>query len=679
MADDINITSDEPVVTFGSASTTLTFSEGETIGVGINEPELLALPIELPQAHRQIPTDYAADSHQHRVFPVVGVIRWLSSSTFNFNSYKGQSINTQNDIDKVLSEATQKQIYFLDKFLTAGTVTTAKANHIQNMMLSLKDAKNEVMKNIFPDDWIFCCVASDSQTADQIRLAASQGLPINRKEWGLKFIGKIDTVSKNVYRNPDGSKGRDISIISYAFKELSSKLYYDPYYLEKNDHDNLSFLARTADSASVIQNTRNIDLFKIDNYIPIVFRVFLGRGPGASEIEKVNIGEAPKTFNNSFIIPSKVGGLMASKQSGFGYVYTDMVKYLGGGQHYNAQSSIPDLLTVTQSIGANAGGLVDNVLSPNNIEIGNTSGNVDDFIIRTTIPLEGVRDSNYLNPMAETPIWGITSANLNNPVNEMYTTLRVGPDGRIQPFIVARQVPFATPFVVNLFKKELPITGFYELPRWVIPDTLVTNLQVGRSTATRTNYVEVLATSNHTQQLDQAQEQSQKAAFPASVDFINIKTNGLIPLVTRTQVVSESLGETSSAAFRWTRLMSDRTMAGHLRYSGTIATKGIYEPICIGDNLEFGSILYHIENVMHKFTMNPDGSVSFTTTMSLSNGLNIPSSGQLESVNDLWPEFDETNTTPDGGPMGSNEGVGNEHIEGTLAQSLSDLADKLNG
>lgn len=588
----------------------------------------IAGPVRLPKANRQAVGDFNIDSHQHSSHLIVGVIRWLSGSTFDFKSYTGHSINPQAAENDALSQATQAEIFFIEKFLTSGSVSSTKSAYIHSMELELTDPDNELMRVLIPDDWIFCCVVNDNETAQKIRKAAQTGQPINRKDWGLKFIGKIDAVSKSVYRKMDGSKGRDIHLTACAFKELASKLYYDPYYKQASDVNNLKFLEKTASSADAIQIAKSADVFYIDTYIPFIFTTFLGRGPGATELNKVQQGEAPKSFNTSFVIPAKVGRLMGTPHNGFSYIYTDLVKYLGGVQKYDSDAYLPKLKDNSDS---------------------------ENFITHTTDPLEGIRDSGYLNPFTNEPVWGICSSSLNTPINEMYTSLRLGLDGNIQPFIIARQVPFATPFITTLFGSELAITGYYEIPRWVVPSTLVTNLVVGRSTSMRSNYVEVLAVTGHSEATDNAQVTNQKAVFPASVDFINIKTNGLLTFTQKTMIASIDIKDTAQAAFRWTRLMSDRIMSGHLRYSGSIITKGIYEPICVGDNLEFGNTLYHIETLTHRFVKGGDGLVTFGTEMNVSNGLNIPTNGFLNKVEDLWPDFEDVDVQ-DGGPEGNTDG-----------------------
>jgi hypothetical protein len=48
---------------------------------------------------------------------------------------------------------------------------------------------------------------------------------------------------------------------------------------------------------------------------------------------------------------------------------------------------------------------------------------------------------------------------------------------------------------------------------------------------------------------------------------------------------------------------------------------GIYEPIAVGDNLEFDFVIYHIEGVIHRCTISQDGVKSFRTILTISNGI----------------------------------------------------------
>jgi hypothetical protein len=74
--------------------------------------------------------------------------------------------------------------------------------------------------------------------------------------------------------------------------------------------------------------------------------------------------------------------------------------------------------------------------------------------------------------------------------------------------------------------------------------------------------------------------------------------------------------------------------------NGTLECVGISEPIAVGDNLEFDSVVYHIEQIVHNASINPqNGMKTFRTTLSLSHGVSIESDssgtvyGQMNTPN----------------------------------------------
>jgi hypothetical protein len=71
----------------------------------------------------------------------------------------------------------------------------------------------------------------------------------------------------------------------------------------------------------------------------------------------------------------------------------------------------------------------------------------------------------------------------------------------------------------------------------------------------------------------------------------------------------------------WAKILADWKFNGHLKLKGNIRTVGIVEPICEGDNVEVNGIVLHIDNVTFQGSLGADGRKSFSTFLSVSNGI----------------------------------------------------------
>lgn len=600
----------------------------------------------VPNANKQEikAAELEIDATQHTPHPVVAVVRWLSSSTYDFADPFGTR-NKQIEKDNAqLAEATAKEVTILTPYLTSGNIMSSKSEFIHSMNLTCRDPQNRLIKEIYPGDWIIAFMTPDAETAKLVTglLNATGSLvPLNDPKFGLKFVGKINSVVKSVSRNPsNGMKDRTLSISSSMFKELGSKVYYDPFYQRDDDHDNLAFLARITGDIDKARSDL-IEAINIDSLIPLLFSIFLGYGPSSvdTEISKAKIGQNPRSWNSSYLLPKRIVDFMGAQQQGLFPVYTDFLRYSGGIQHYSAESYTPVNLNKENS----------------KLKIIDSGS----FIERTSSPLVG-QTNLHVEPFVNESIWNIVNAYLNYPINEMYTTLKMGPEGLIHPYIIARQVPLNTPFAETTLdfdhKEKAEITQFYELPRWVMPAKLVTALQVGRNDAQKANYVEMLFIPGDSEVFNDQSLSNQKAYFPAAVDVLSIKTDGLTTFLQRSPITASQVENNGTTAAAWTKILADRMMSSHLKYTGQIKCKGIYEPICIGDNLEFQGMLFHIESVQHSFMRDPEGHITFDTSMNLTNGLKAYTKDFVYTSEDLWidfKDFDDTDIAQDGGPTGS--------------------------
>jgi hypothetical protein len=135
------------------------------------------------------------------------------------------------------------------------------------------------------------------------------------------------------------------------------------------------------------------------------------------------------------------------------------------------------------------------------------------------------------------------------------------------------------------------------------------------------------------------EQQQQRANVPPIIDYMDLMRSGLYPLIQHTncyQPTATTRDVGSAPAKTWTWIAADRTIGGHLRWSGQFTLKGIVEPICEGDNLQVEDLVYHIEQVSHSMNVNQNnGSITWETSLVVTNG--VPSDGQ--PVPDQAPEL----------------------------------------
>lgn len=203
------------------------------------------------------------------------------------------------------------------------------------------------------------------------------------------------------------------------------------------------------------------------------------------------------------------------------------------------------------------------------------------------------------------------------------------------------------------------VTRFFDLPRWVISDKQIISMEVGRSDAYRVNAVQVLYQLPINATTNDAVRKVQLAGNILKDDYLSGLRDGLRFYCQTVNVEALDATNAGLVAGRWSALAADRLMSGHLRYSGSFLLKGIQENICIGDNLEFNNIVYHIEAVTHTLTTSETGENVFMTSIDVSNGLNK----NYTNFYDIWPELQssvllsdsesvEAKNTADKGPTG---------------------------
>jgi hypothetical protein len=257
------------------------------------------------------------------------------------------------------------------------------------------------------------------------------------------------------------------------------------------------------------------------------------------------------------------------------------------------------------------------------------------------------------------PLWQIFQRYLNPTINEIYTCLRLNPEGFVMPTIVLRQIPFTTDAFNPDAKSpgsssaagDIVFTKFSNLPRWVVPATMIRTVDIGRSDATRFNFVHIYGQSALLGSDGNQAIARQIVQNPPIRDDLDIMRSGLRSYMTTVECwVNDQIGQVPT---KWMKLVADWTIGSHLTLNGTITCLGIQAPICEGDNLEFDGVIYHIESVAHNAGIG-DGGKTWTTTLTLTNGMRASNGGVGFTDNEagavsgqfpIYPGFESTDNT----------------------------------
>jgi hypothetical protein len=238
------------------------------------------------------------------------------------------------------------------------------------------------------------------------------------------------------------------------------------------------------------------------------------------------------------------------------------------------------------------------------------------------------------------PFWTILSTYLNEPIDEMYTCLRVNHEGNVLPSLVVRQNPRSTRWMAD--NAEYPVTAFNDLPRWVLDPRLVHTEDVGRSNALRFNFVQFRGQDMIGTQPD-INGIVNFVRAPPIVDVADICRSGIkvFDRQLSANVNEAQYNNNTSPGAKWQRIMADILMGGHLKFSGTIRCRGIQEPVCVGDNLQYEDVIYHIESITKTGSIQNNGMRDFSTTFEVTDGIPLDTDTMdTDARETLYPDLD---------------------------------------
>lgn len=518
-------------------------------------------------------------------------------------------------------------------------VNNSKSNYLKSLSLMLKGGDNNYLNAnaVLTGDHIMAWITDNQINYQTIINNLKNGAQANSYSSGLKFIGRVNQVRKRV-NIQNGIKSVNYSIQAQGFEELSTQFFYDPALatqaLSKNLYEFMAqigvnafkFLTESHKLAGQIKDNSE-DIF--DTFIDIV----VGKGRKL-EIQKkkfidqqgMSFSPTPQLSNDapySYLIPKAVGitlGLNSldenkgSQNNHNAFGYSDILMTLTGVQKYNSEST-----------NAPHKGLLPNIVDYDFLNEERTENRLRTPILikGTFIPIEPV----FINK----PLWQILSEFKNPTINEMYTCIKPNLSGDLMPTIVLRQIPFSTNSIVE--NSDMPLTKFMELPRWQIPNSYVLSLDVGRSSATRFNFIHVYGQVSGYAITDSYKIASQMVRNAPITDTTSMACYGLRPyMATVACSVFDTVREDGNSL--WMEAIADWTINSEHTLNGTINCKGISMPICEGDNLEIDDMVFHIESVAHNAGIN-NGKKYWETIINVTNGM--PSDQSL--ANEVAPRY----------------------------------------
>ena len=538
---------------------------------------------------------------------VIAIFRQKNPATWKRSS--GKSFTT--DLSKGVEIFPDPLIIADDCFSLS--VTNSKSNHVTSLNAGLY-ATEDYLQLINPGDWMFAwMVQKESIFKSLLTRIKEKKDPCNFFNDGLKFFGKVTTIRKQLIQNPAGPRMARYSMTGAGFTELDASLYYNPYLQNKQDQLATQFGRFGYDINDLID--KNAGGITANKAIPQILDVMLGKGV-PTNLKRTNPDDIKNTYgtegDSAYVLPVEVGTILnktiTSKKGGIGYA--DLVELLVGVQEYNQTDE-----DVNESRPEGPGKIEGEVVSEEVALSFQPKGAESSGSRRFT------ENQDLLGSFLPTPpqfigktVWNILREYINPACNELYSTLRVNPDGYVVPTIVARQLPFTT----ELARLPIPSTKFLSVPRWEIHPILIKSADYGRSDALRFNFIDVIPISSSAGALNTS---ALTVTFPPYWDAIDIARSGLRPY---NPTINAYGGDTRNDSIRhWKDLITDILMGQHLTFSGTLSCVGIQSPICVGDNVEFDGIVFHIESVMHACSISPDGHKTFQTNLNLTNGQNV--------------------------------------------------------
>lgn len=429
------------------------------------------------------------------------------------------------------------------------------------------------LETIMPGDFVFANIVNNENTIEEIFRRAKNKQPLNAQGLGFKGVFRVNSVRRVLSADPaTGTKRIMFQITAFSFSEFNSVVYFNPFLITQEESKLPQFLARLNDSYAQYVDKNKAGAVPNQNLIDWLSSVLIGPN---NFLKEKKIQDTP---NSKFKIPREI------------------LKYLNLTTSGDSVPSAKDIYTYLLGIQT-----------------------YQDKYTPNLKPCTGwaVFQPEYWNQVT---IWSILKRYENSPINELFTSFREDAQGFVKPHIIYRQMPFSSDKFAN--KKVLSVTKFTSLPRWKIDSNLLRDINIGREDSHRINYVQVQSIApTATQQANNTYIADQIAEGNYSYDAGDISRSGLRPAILVNQFDTLATDKEAKYSPKWSQLLADFMVGGHLKLNGTITVVGIEDAIAVGDNLELDGVLFHIEAISHQASINYGGGKSFSTMISMSHGV----------------------------------------------------------
>lgn len=534
-------------------------------------------------------------------------------------------------------------------------VSNTKSSHLTQLSATLIPGKN-YLSEIMPGDWIFCWMANDSPTIDNVISDVLKLNPANGFRDGLKFMGRVGSVRRSLQQGEGGPRTIRYNLSASGFTEFDATLFFEPHLAENIPAIGQYFAALGTQLDKLIDEGG--EGISVNKALVLFLDLLLGQGINKNLGLPSNDPELQSTAGldapYSYVVPGAVGALIGKTNKSKPDLLSaaDLIEFVYGRQTYgnSSASSATSLANPSRKADESLWG---SRFNPDGAQDAGSRRFTGNEMLGTFLPTPP--------QFTDKSVWSILNQYLNPAVNEMYTCLRVNGNGKVVPTLVARQIPFST----DLAPSDPAVTKFLDLPRWRVHPLLVRHDDIGRSDAMRVNFVHVYGDDGG-QTMDPVAGQIVLA--PPYRDDLDIARSGLRPyMMTVANRPSDNVDGTP--AKKWMAILSDILMGQQLTLTGLIEMFGIQVPICPGDNLEWDGAVFHIESVTHSCQIEGRRK-SFVTTCALSHGLSAqPTGGNLGLFAGVTPSnlttYEPGLTTdtrvynPDGTQASLTEGVTN--------------------
>ena len=480
-------------------------------------------------------------------------------------------------------------------------ITEKKEGYSSVMVAVLKGGDVNYVAAVGTGDFVLANIVNSPDVINKeggLYERALAGRGINRYDDGFKGVFKVHSVRRRVQIGPDGAKIVTYIIIAYSHMELNNTIYFIPQLVSPGDKQGgFNFYFNINKNYQTYLASIG-ETQEISKFMAFIFDTFLGTGLS------VNSNGTQVSPLNYYYIPDLLSGLLSLKG--------------------NRSINITNILVGPQKYSANASGrnLYRQILNPSNLKKPtsvSSSIQTQSRVWFTDEELKG-RQKPTVDQFNSVKLGDLIRNKIHDVLNEMYVCHRVDPESNIiLPSIVIREKPFTS-------DNGPGATKFSNLPFWDIASDIIYEVDLGKDDAGRINFVQLYGQNTSVDSQVTIAEQIARQNYVS--DDGDIQLHGLKPYVTTSNFdYYTSLTPNISQTTEWVKILADWVIGSHLKLNGTIGVAGIFEPIAPGDNVKIDNFILHVESVTHTCQQGMNGEKTFRTSLSLSHGVEITSSG----------------------------------------------------